>query len=192
MKKLKMFFKWQVFVLLLFFINFFPSVLDAKEIKRKFAVGMPPSILNSNSGKSISLKYFLTRSYGIQTILSYRKNVKETEFFKDITNSYNLEFRILKKLKQQKNINLYTGLGLSYGKEKTKSINKTDNSEDISKTNKHITNLILGVEYFFKEIKNLGFSAEIGYYFKKQKTGSNIQKENQLFSSLFGLHYYFK
>lgn len=192
--KLKKLFKYQKILTALFFIILLPSFLQAKEAKRTFAIGMLPAF--ENIGNQISIKYFF-KNFGLQTNFHYNNNTNENEFFTSTKKEYNTEIRILKKLQSKKNIYTYTGFGYLYGKEKEKDMSKSDSSESFTNTISHQTEFYLGVEYFFKEIKNLGFSAEIGYAFKNKKTvtdtGSTSKEKNSFFfSSLWGLHYYLK
>ena len=186
--------KYQEIFAVLFFILLFTSFLQAEETNRKFAIGMPPAF--ENIGNQISIKYFF-KNFGLQTNFHYNNNTNENEFFTSTKKEYNTEIRILKKLQSKKNIYTYTGFGYLYGKEKEKDISKSDSYESFTNTISHQTSIYLGVEYFFKEIKNLGFSAEIGYAIKNKKigtdTGSTSKEKNSFFfSSLWGLHYYLK
>lgn len=159
---------------------------------KKLGFGIPAE---NHLGKSISVKYFPFQAYGLQTIYSFENNINQNAFFKDGRKDWEVRLRGLYRIVTKPHFSLYTGVGVGFGKDGTDSLDKTANSTSFQQTNSHRTDLLLGVEYFLKEIKNLGFSAEIGFSFEKQKESSSggasaSQNSRRLFSPLFGLHLY--
>lgn len=184
--------KFRFFYLIGFLTAFSITISQAKAAKRALAFGIPPSA----SGKGISLKFFPFPAYGIQGIFSFGDQINENPFFRDSTKRYQIQLRALARSSSYKTLSLFSGIGIGFGKERTDSLDKTTLTTSFQQTNAHATNLLVGVEYFFKEFKNLGISAELGFSFEKQTEKSSgtssSQHKRQFFSSLFGLHYYFK
>lgn len=161
---------------------------------RTLALGIPPS---DTFGESISLKYFPSLGYGLQGIFSFSDTKNETPFFREDTRVHQVELRALARFASTETMDLYSGIGIGFGTNKMATLDKQTNDTTSQKRTTQSTTLLLGVEYFFKEFQRLGFSAEIGFAFGEEKEStsggaSSSQDTGQLFTALFGLHYYLR
>jgi len=146
--------------------------LFAKDLKGRVGLGFN-SQLSPNGINSVSLKIWTTSDICIQPILGFQ--------FTDLVNEIDIGGKLLYKIKDEKSINVYAGGGIG--------IAIVDPDLGDSETAFSIGG-ILGVEYFFSGLPNLGFSSEIEFGVSDYVDNTTIGLEADTFLTA-GIHYYF-
>lgn len=154
--------------------------------------GLAIGYYNSN----LSLKYWTNKKIGIQGYFheytdKYSYSSGSESHYKGTIYGGNLLYR----LKSSENLICYTGIGFENYVYKRKYLWQGSLSSQY-KDKTESEKIILGLEYFFKEIPNLGFSVEIGYKCDRRKDSYEeflpYEKHEKTFAGEVGVHYYFK
>ena len=162
----------KLFTVILFCLLVSSTGLFAKDLKGRVGLGFN-SQLSPNGINSVSLKIWTTSDICIQPILGFQ--------FTDLVNEIDIGGKLLYKIKDEKSINVYTGGGIG--------IAIVDPDLGDSETAFSIGG-ILGVEYFFSGLPNLGFSSEIEFGVSDYVDNTTVGLEADTFLTA-GIHYYF-
>ncbi len=157
------------------------SPVLAKDMTGRLALGFNSLFANTfgySSTPALSLKYALSPAFQTQGILGFVS--RETG-----SNSFTLGVRFLSNFVREDNMNLYGVLGAGFlrdGADPARGIPETTDAGRLQ--------LGTGLEFFFFDFPNLGFSVEVGvdFFFTDQQT---IVGVNSGSFELVGIHYYF-
>ncbi len=149
------------------------TVLLAKDLNGRVGLGFN-SQLSPNGINSASLKIWTTPDICLQPILGFE--------FTDDVNEIDIGGKLLYKLKDEKNMNVYTGGGIG--------VAIVDPDVGDSETAFSI-GALLGVEYFFSGLPNLGFSSEIEFLVSDYLENTTVGLDADTFLTA-GIHYYFE
>lgn len=167
-------------VCLTFFSLHSVSFAEDKISDRKFGIGIPPG-----SYDAISLKWMFAKNWGTQVIVSY--SLSSDKYYRD--SSFNFEGRLLRKIATFDSARVFTGVG--YGTRRS----KYESSYSSSKSGDDVINLFLIGEYFYYKLPQFGLSFEVGTSFTGNyfsDSSSSSYSSMSTYSSLWGIHYYFK
>ena len=159
------------FILICLFVS--STGLFAKDLNGRVGLGFN-SQLSPNGINSASLKIWTTSDICLQPILGFQ--------FSDDVNEIDVGGKLLYKIKDEKNTNVYTGGGIG--------VAIVDPDPGDSETAFSIGG-ILGVEYFFSGLPNLGFSSEIEFVVSDYLENTIVGIEADTFLTA-GIHYYFE
>ncbi len=138
----------------------FPLKGEAVNLENRLGLGY--SAFSPLSGWSI--RYWLSEALAVNGVIGFHFVTDSSEFL--------LGGRIIYKVKDEKNLNLYLGGEIG--------VDLRQNFDD-----NFSVGPFAGAEYFFAGLPNLGFGAEIGAYY---------ESADSTFATLFGglsIHYYF-
>ena len=166
MKKIKF------FVILLVVLLLSMSNASAKDLLGRIGIGFN-SQLSPYGINSISIKYWPGPTFCLQGMLGFQMT--------DDVDVFDLGGKMLFRIKSEQNMNVYAGGGLG--------IANTDPDQGDSDTSFSLSG-VLGVEYFFSGLPNLGFSTELGLMFRDYNNNDSVGSDADIFSTA-GIHYYF-
>lgn len=170
--------------------------------------------LGYNDG--ISLRYWLKPKTALEVRLKYSKSEERYNppldpnigYQQTLWSSWSQSqiLNVLQSIYHNEHINMNVGIGFSAAKWGYKSENRDSNGQtrgysQLAKHNLGLSQILWEIEYFFKEIPQLGFGFEIGYDFEKSKierkewndtaTTIGTQKSRSVSYGRLGTHYYF-
>jgi hypothetical protein len=137
-----------------------------------FGIGFN-SQLSPRGTNSISVKYWAGSRLCLQGMLGFQ--------LADDVDEFNVGGKGLYVIKTEQNMHVYAGGGLG--------IAHIDPDQGDSDTAFSISG-VLGVEYFFSGLPNLGFSTELGLMFRDYDNSDSVGTGADIFSTA-GIHYYF-
>ncbi|MGA1842901.1 MAG: hypothetical protein ACMUIU_19975 [bacterium] len=164
--------KVKLIAILLIIIFVSASNVAAKDMLGLFGIGFN-SQLGSRDFSSISVKYWAGSRLCVQGMLGFQ--------LADDVDEFKIGGKGLYVIKTEENMNVYVGGGLG--------IVNTDPNQEKSDTSFLISG-VLGLEYFFSGLPNLGFSTELGLIFSDYKDNDSVGTGAYTFLSA-GIHYYF-
>ena len=160
------------FTILMFVLLMSVSSACSKNLEGRVALGFN-SQLSPTGLNSLSIKFWPNSDLCLQGNLGF--------MFSDILDEIDIGGKLLFKIKNETNLNVYAGGGLG--------IAVVDPDIGDSETAFSIKG-ILGVEYFFNGLPNLAFSSELGLgiYDYADNTDFGLNADTFLTA---GIHYYF-
>ena len=163
----------KLFTIILFCLFVSSTGLFAKDLNGRVGLGFN-SQLSPNGINSASIKVWTTSDVCLQPIVGFQ--------FTDDVNEIDIGGKLLYKIKDEKSINVYTGGGIG--------VAIVDPDVGDSETAFSI-GAILGVEYFFSGLPNLGFSSEIEFLVFDYLENTTVGLDADTFLTA-GIHYYFE
>jgi hypothetical protein len=164
--------KVKFIAILLIIILVSTSNVAAKDLLGLIGVGFN-SQLSPRDITSISIKYWAGSKLCLQGMLGFQLT--------DDVDEFDIGGKALYVIKSEQNMNVYAGGGLG--------IANIDQDAGGSDTAFSLSG-VLGVEYFFSGLPNLGFSTELGLMFLDYDNEDSVGSDADTFLTA-GIHYYF-
>lgn len=122
----------------------FTGLAQAKDLGHRLGVGFTNQFGLDQELPSVALRYFPNQDYGVAGAIGVDTTKNNSRF--------GFQGKIIKLIYREDNLNFYTGA--SAGVVSREKDSKTDSGFDLTG--------ILGVEFFFAGLENLGFCMEAG------------------------------
>jgi len=166
--------KTSVIILLVVFIVVCYGNALAKDLQRRLGVGFNSQLsLGDFEVDSISVKYYTNSKLCLQGIFGF--------VMSDPVDVINFGGKALFTIKEEQNMNVYAGGGIGIA-----NVDPDNADSDTA----FLLSGILGLEYFFNGLPNLGFSTELGLTFFDYDDLDAVGTMADSFLSA-GIHYYF-
>ncbi|MGA1795282.1 MAG: hypothetical protein ACMUIL_05405 [bacterium] len=166
--------KTAIIILLVSFMVVCTGNAVAKDLQRRLGVGFNSQLsIGEFDVDSISVKYAPRPKLCLQGMFGFAMS--------DPVDIINFGGKVLFNIKEEQNMNVYAGGGIGIA-----SIDPDTGDSDTAFS----LSGILGVEYFFSGLPNLGFSTELGLVFLDYDEFDAVGTMADSFMSA-GIHYYF-
>ncbi|MGA1844704.1 MAG: hypothetical protein ACMUIS_09095 [bacterium] len=166
--------KTAIIILCVVFVVGFIGNAAAKDLQRRLGVGFNSQLGVGDYGvDSLSIKYYTDSKLCLQGVFGF--------VMSDPVDMINIGGKALYTVKEEQNMNVYAGGGIMIA-----NVDPDGADSDTA----FLLSGILGVEYFFSGLPNLGFSTELGLSFLNYDEYDAVGTTADSFLSA-GIHYYF-
>jgi hypothetical protein len=162
--------KFIAILLIIIFVS--ASNVAAKDMLGLVGIGFN-SQLSPRDITSISVKYWAGSKLCLQGMFGFQMT--------DTVDEFDIGGKVLFSIKNEQNMHVYAGGGLGIA-----NIDWDQGDSDTAFS----LNGVLGVEYFFSGLPNLGFSTELGLMFRDYDDNDSVGSDADTFFTA-GMHYYF-